>query len=140
MLFVHSLFCRTHYNDTALFRCGSSRICSADLRIRIAGIPSAFPFLIIAYSMLLVHSHGRLELDNNRAERSFKPFVIGRKNQLFANTLRGARANAIYYSIIETAKENGLNLYEYLSDVFRNAPNGIPAGRLLPWLVRFVEL
>jgi hypothetical protein len=61
-------------------------------------------------------------------------------NWLFANTLRGARASAIYCSIIETAKENGLNLYKYLTDVSRNAPNGIPAWRLLPWLVRFVEL
>jgi hypothetical protein len=37
------MFCRTHYNDTALFHCGSSRICSAGIRIRIAGISSAFP-------------------------------------------------------------------------------------------------
>jgi hypothetical protein len=62
------MFCRTHYNDTALFRCGSFRICSADLRIRIAGIPSAFPFLIIACSMLLVHSQVKLELDELRAK------------------------------------------------------------------------
>jgi len=49
---------------------------------------------------------GRLELDNSRAERSIKPFVIGRKNWLFANTPRGARASAVVYSIVETAKEN----------------------------------
>ncbi|OIQ58489.1 transposase IS66 family protein [Moorella thermoacetica] len=51
---------------------------------------------------------GLLELDNNRSELSIKPFVIGRKNWLFANTQRGARASAITYSIIKTAKENGL--------------------------------
>ena len=51
----------------------------------------------------------RLEIDNNRAERSIKPFVIGRKNWLFANTPRGARVSAILYSIVETAKENGLS-------------------------------
>lgn len=48
---------------------------------------------------------GRLEIDNNRAERSIKPFVIGRKNWLFANTASGARTSAIVYSIVETAKE-----------------------------------
>lgn len=51
---------------------------------------------------------GRLEIDNNRSERSIKPFVIGRKNWLFANTPRGASARAAIYSVIETAKENGL--------------------------------
>jgi hypothetical protein len=66
---------------------------------------------------------GRLEISNNRAERSIKPFVIGRKNWLFANTPRGAKASAILFSIIETAKENGLNPYEYLTYVFKNAPN-----------------
>ena len=66
---------------------------------------------------------GRLEISNNRAERSIKPFVIGRKNWLFANTPRGAKASAILYSIIETAKENGVNPYEYLTYVFKNAPN-----------------
>ena len=66
---------------------------------------------------------GRLEISNNRAERSIKPFVIGRKNWLFANTPSGAKASAILYSIIETAKENGGNPYEYLTYVFKNAPN-----------------
>ena len=51
---------------------------------------------------------GRLELSNNRAERSIKPFVMGRKNWLFANTPGGAQASAVIYSLIETAKENGL--------------------------------
>ena len=66
---------------------------------------------------------GRLEISNNRAERSIKPFVIGRKNWIFANTPNGARASAIYYSLIESAKENGLNPFEYLSWIFTNAPN-----------------
>ena len=84
---------------------------------------------------------GRLEISNNRAERSIKPFVVGRKNWLFANTPRGAKASAMLYSIIETAKENGLNPYEYLTYIFRNAPNwDIRSNidnleRLLPWFV-----
>jgi transposase len=75
---------------------------------------------------------GRLEISNNRAERSIKPFVISRKNFLFANTPRGAKASAIMYSIIETTKENGLNLFEYLTCVFKTAPNLAAADLLLP--------
>ena len=65
---------------------------------------------------------GRLEISNNRAERSIKPFVIGRKNFMFANTPRGAKASAVMYSIIETAKENDISPYKYLMYIFENAP------------------
>ena len=81
---------------------------------------------------------GRLEISNNRAERSIKPFVIGRKNWLFSKTPGGARASAVYYSLIVTAMENGLNPFEYLNFVLTNMPNlGKPGyvssiGELLP--------
>lgn len=65
---------------------------------------------------------GRLELSNNRAERSIKPFVMGRKNFLFANTEGGAQGSATIYSLIETAKENGLDPYRYLVHVLTEAP------------------
>ena len=65
---------------------------------------------------------GRLELSNNRAERSIKPFVMGRKNWLFANTPGGAQASAMIYSLIETAKENGLDPYRYLLWILQTAP------------------
>ena len=65
---------------------------------------------------------GRLELSNNRAERSIKPFVMGRKNWLFANTPGGAQASAVIYSLMETAKENSLDPYRYLLWVLQNAP------------------
>ncbi len=65
---------------------------------------------------------GRLEIDNNRSERSIKPFVIGRKNWLFANTPRGAKASAAIYSVIETAKENGLHPFRYLTYLFEQLP------------------
>lgn len=71
----------------------------------------------------MVKKDGRLELDNNRSERSIKPFVIGRKNWLFANTPRGAQASATIYSIVETAKENGLNPFSYLQYLFERLPN-----------------
>lgn len=81
---------------------------------------------------------GRLEIDNNRAERSIKPFVIGRKNFLFSNTPRGARGSAIIYSIIETAKENNLKPYNYLVYLFEQLPNVDTSDvavvdALLPW-------
>jgi hypothetical protein len=66
---------------------------------------------------------GRLELSNNRAERTIKPFVICRKNFLFANTPRGAVAAANIFSLIETAKETGLDPFSYLAYVFRLAPS-----------------
>lgn len=81
---------------------------------------------------------GRLEIDNNRAERSIKPFVIGRKNFLFSNTPRGAKSSAIIYSIIETAKENNLKPFNYLTYLFEQLPNvdtddAAVIDSLLPW-------
>ncbi len=66
---------------------------------------------------------GRIELSNNRGERSIKPFVIGRKNWLFSNTPKGAIASAMIYSIIETAKKNKLKPFEYLKYLFEQLPN-----------------
>lgn len=66
---------------------------------------------------------GRLELSNNIAERSIKPFVISRKNFLFANTPSGATSSAVIFSVIETAKANGLDPYKYLTYIFKTAPN-----------------
>lgn len=76
---------------------------------------------------------GRLEISNNRAENSIRPFVMGRKNWLFSNTPNGATASAVYYSLIVSAKENGLVPYEYLAKVFTDAPNGVMLAKLMPW-------
>lgn len=64
-----------------------------------------------------------MEITNNRAERSIKPFVIGRKNWLFSNTPKGAQASAIVYSIMESAKEAGLKPFEYFTYLFEVLPN-----------------
>ncbi len=81
---------------------------------------------------------GRLELDNNRSERTIKNFVIGRKNWLFTNSPKGARASATIYSIAISARENGLNPYLYLKYLFEKLPNisiHDPGAldELLPW-------
>ncbi|WP_269490054.1 IS66 family transposase [Alkalilimnicola ehrlichii] len=79
---------------------------------------------------------GRIPLDNNPAENAIRPFVVGRKNWLFSHTTQGAAASAMIYSVIETAKANGLEPYEYLEDVLTRLPaadtdQAIQA--LLPW-------
>jgi hypothetical protein len=83
---------------------------------------------------------GRIEISNNRAERSIKPFVIGRKAWLFANTPRGAKASSVIYSLVESAKENKLNPYAYLNYLFERLPNldstdDATLDGLLPWAV-----
>ena len=65
---------------------------------------------------------GLLDIDNNAAERGIKPFVIGRKNWLYAQSPRGARASAILYSLVETAKANGLEPYAWLRHVLTELP------------------
>jgi transposase len=78
---------------------------------------------------------GRLELSNNRAERTIRAFVIGRNNWIFSATQKGARASAVIYSVIQTAKENGLKPFEYLEHLFRTIPNSTHGclEDLLPW-------
>ncbi len=71
---------------------------------------------------------GRLEISNNLAERSIKPFVIDRKNFLFANTPRGATASAVMFSIIQTAIANDLDPYLYLKYIFTEAPKKAAIG------------
>ena len=64
---------------------------------------------------------GRIELSNNRAERSIKPFVMSRKDFLFANTPAGVQSSAVIFSLIETAEENGLDPYRYLTWILQIA-------------------
>ena len=81
---------------------------------------------------------GRLEISNNRAERSIKPFVIDRKNFLFANTPKGATGSAVMFSMIQTAIENGLDPYHYLTWLLKAAKDADLSledtiQTLLPW-------
>ena len=65
---------------------------------------------------------GLIPLDNNPAEDAIRPFVIGRKTWLFADTVHGAEASANIYSLMETTKANGLDPYRYLRHVFTHRP------------------
>jgi transposase len=82
-----------------------------------------------------VYLDGRLEFSNNRAERSVKKFVMGRKAWLFSNTPDGAKASSIMYSIIETAQENGLHPFRYMKYLLEMLPNtkSNQVEQLLPW-------
>lgn len=78
---------------------------------------------------------GRLEIDNNLVENAIRPFCLGRRNWLFSDTVRGAEASANLYSLIVTAKANGLEPHAYLSLVFRDLPRARSVEdyeRLLP--------
>lgn len=65
---------------------------------------------------------GILDIDNNRAERAIKPFVIGRKNFLFAGSHLGAEHAAVIYSLIETCKMHNINTFDYLKNVLVRLP------------------
>lgn len=85
--------------------------------------------------------NGAWPLDNNVAENAIRPFVIGRKNWLFSDTVKGANASANIYSLIETAKANGREPYHYLAHLFRELPKAETIDAiesLLPWNVNGV--
>lgn len=71
-----------------------------------------------------------IEPDNNRAENAIRPFVVGRKNWLFAVSEQGAEASAILYSIAATAHANGLDIEKYFTDLFRSDASG---KLTMPW-------
>mgnify|MGYP003648645055 FL=1 len=65
---------------------------------------------------------GRLRMDNNLTENAIRPFVIGRKNFLFCDSVAGARSSSSLYILIETAKANGIEPYAYLKMIFTELP------------------
>jgi transposase len=79
---------------------------------------------------------GRLSIDNNRAERAIKPFVVGRKAWMFSQTAKGAQSSAVLYSIVESAKANGLTPYDYITHLLEQFSQPEPdIEQLLPWNV-----
>ena len=81
---------------------------------------------------------GRIPLSNNVAERSIRPFATHRKSWLFADTIGGAKANATFYSLVESAKINKLNIHKYINYLLDNLPqeeflNKDSLEKYLPW-------
>ena len=86
---------------------------------------------------------GDLPIDNNRCENAIRPFVIGRKAWLFSDTPAGAHASAVIYSLVQTAKANGLEPYAWLRQVLRDLPAAKTVEEveaLLPWNLRIPDL
>ncbi len=80
--------------------------------------------------------NGAWPIDNNLCENAIRPFVVGRRNWLFADTVAGANASANLYSLIETCKANGIDPYAYLVSLFQKLPAAKSADdfeTLLPW-------
>ena len=91
--------------------------------------------------MILYLNDGAYPIDNNKAENAIRPFVVGRKNWLFAATPKGAVASANLYSLVESAKANGLSPSHYLQHIFTvlpDAQNLEDIEALLPWNVKDV--
>jgi len=82
---------------------------------------------------------GNIPISNILAENAIRPFVIGRKAWLFSDTPKGAHASGIFYSLIETAKANGIEPYAYLRHIFKALPYADSVEKieaLLPWRVK----
>ena len=100
----------------------------------------AMTYLSNQWDKLMVYcSNGELSISNILAENAIRPFVIGRKAWLFSDTPKGAKASAIHYSLIETAKANGLEPYVYLTQVLKALPYADTVEKieaLLPWNIK----
>ncbi len=88
---------------------------------------------------------GRLEISNNAGERAIRPFVIGRGNWLFCNAPKGAASSTMLYSIVETAKENKLNLFKYIEYLLEklsniDVHNKQELDKLMPWSVELPDI
>jgi len=100
----------------------------------------AFTYLDRQWPKLIRYcDDGQLNISNIRAENAIRPFVIGRKAWLFADTPNGAQASSIFYSLIETAKANEIEPYSYLRHIFKALPYADTVEKmeaLLPWNVK----
>lgn len=84
-------------------------------------------------------SDGNIPMDNNYAEQAIRPFTLGRKNFVLIESSNGAKASAVLYSLVETAKANGLNTFEYFNLLLTEIPQHVDDNNLrfldnlLPW-------
>jgi transposase len=117
-------WCQTHHNQVP----PKSGI-GAAIQYALNHMPSLKTYL----------SDGRLEMDNNRAERRIKPFVTGRKNWLFMGSAEGAEAAATLFSLVETCRHHGLDPYSYFKYVLTHIQNAETMEQLEQLLPFYVE-
>jgi len=116
-------------------------------------LPAVAPQSVLGKALSYLHHYwgkltryterGFLPIDNNRCENAIRPFVMGRKAWLFSDTPAGANASAIIYSMVETAKANGLEPYAWLRRVMRDLPRAQSLEEveaLLPWNLHRADL
>jgi len=110
--------------------------------VKQSAIGKAMHYLNNQWSKLIVYTQdGQLNIDNNLCENAIRPFVIGRKNSLFSDSVQGAKASANLYSLIETVKANNIEPYGYLKRVFTELPQATcieDIEALLPWKINRV--
>jgi len=104
---------------------------------KISGHGKAIGYSLSQWDKLAAYLESpHLTPDNNACENAIRPFVIGRKNWLFCQSPQGAKSSCGMYSLIETAKRNGLRPFDYLTAVFKKAPVASSLQnweKLLPW-------
>lgn len=109
-----------------------------------SALGTALSYLRDYWSMLTRYTErGDLPIDNNRCENAIRPFVIGRKAWMFSDTPAGAHSSAVIYSLVETAKANGLEPYTWLRRVMRDLPAAKTVDdveALLPWNLHAADL
>jgi transposase len=109
-----------------------------------SALVTALSYMRDYWSMLTRYTErGDLPIDNNRCENAIRPFVLGRKAWLFSDTPAGAHASAVIYSVLETAKTNGLEPYTWLRRILRDLPAAKTVEdveALLPWNVKAQDL
>ena len=109
-----------------------------------SALGTALSYLRDYWSMLVRYTErGDLPIDNNRCENAIRPFVIGRKAWMFSDTPAGANSSAVIYSLVETAKANGLEPYTWLRRVLRDLPAAKTVDdveALLPWNLTSADL
>ena len=109
-----------------------------------SALGTALSYMRDYWSMLTRYTErGCLPIDNNRCENAIRPFVVGRKGWLFCDTPAGAHASALIYSLLQTAKANGLDPYSWLRRVMRDLPAAKTVEEmeaLLPWNLHAQDL
>jgi len=97
------------------------------------------------FALTVFLEDGDVPLDNNAAEQAIRPFCVGKKNWVMIDTIAGAEASAIIYSIAETAKANNLKPYDYFEYLLTEIPKHMEdhdtsfCEDLLPWSDKLPE-
>lgn len=138
------MLARTHHSVPALAELNAWMLKTLPAVPPKSALGTALSYLRDYWSMLVRYTErGDLPIDNNRCENAIRPFVIGRKAWMFSDTPADANSSAVIYSLVETAKANGLEPYTWLRRVLRDLPAAKTVDdveALLPWNLHAADL